>query len=102
MILAFVSVNVIPVHAMKGCVGVEALLHSLVNSALDIGEWLASWFGRLTTREKRRPYPAKRLTGWNAGPLWIFWTIPAGNRTAATSFNCAVVNTRFHFCALNA
>lgn len=42
MILAFVSVNVIPVHAMKGCVGVEALLHSLVNSALDIGEWLAS------------------------------------------------------------
>jgi hypothetical protein len=87
---------------MKGYVGVETLLYSLVNEVLDIGEWLASCLGRFTPKEKRRPYPAKRLTEWTSGPLWIFWTSPAGNGTAATSFSCAVVNTRFHFCTSNA
>jgi hypothetical protein len=51
MILALVTANVIPVHAMRGYVGVEAELHSLVNSAQDIGEWLVSCLGHFTPRK---------------------------------------------------
>jgi len=37
-----------PLHAMKGCVGVEVQLHAFLTSALDGGEWSAPRPGRFT------------------------------------------------------
>jgi hypothetical protein len=45
------NIKVVPVHIMKvdGQVGVQ--FHSFLTSALDGGEWLASWTSPLIPRE---------------------------------------------------
>jgi hypothetical protein len=49
---------------MKTCAGLELYLHAFLTSALDGGEWAASWFSYFTLRGKSPWYSlVRRLSG---------------------------------------